>query len=94
MKNYSAVSLPMAEGGKVSNCLVGFDYYGVPKASKHKDEAFEVIRMMLNKDLQKLMDNIPANKEILADPNYAKEFIKGRSCQGTFKWFILRSCSL
>jgi multiple sugar transport system substrate-binding protein len=74
MKNYSAVSLPMAEGGKVSNCLVGFDYYGVPKASKHKDEAFEVIRMMLNKDLQKLMDNIPANKEILADPNYAKEF--------------------
>ncbi|MEK0314698.1 ABC transporter substrate-binding protein [Cohnella sp. 56] len=49
--NYGVVSLPVAPGGVVANTLVGFDYYGVTNGSKNKEQAFDIIRTMLKKDI-------------------------------------------
>ncbi|MBW4079882.1 extracellular solute-binding protein [Paenibacillus sp. S150] len=71
--NYGVAQLPAAEeGGKQGNVLVGFDYYAVPKVSKNKEAAFNIIRTLLSKDIAvkfaTLGVNPVANKEALADP--------------------------
>ncbi len=70
--NYGVASLPVAAGGVPANTLVGFDYYGVANASKHQEEAFNIIRTMLRKDLlgaaSKHDITPPATVELQNDP--------------------------
>ncbi|MEK5418551.1 ABC transporter substrate-binding protein [Paenibacillus sp. FSL L8-0708] len=70
--NYGVVPLPVAEGGVSSNSLVGFDYYGVTNASKNKEQAFNILRMMLSKDIlgSASIHDItpPATTELQNDP--------------------------
>lgn len=51
--NWGVAPLPTYDGTE-GNCLVGSNFVGVPKASKHKEEAFNIIRVALQEDLQKL----------------------------------------
>jgi len=69
--------LPLPEGGKDGNCLVGFDYYAVPKQAKNKEEAFNIIRIMLDKEINKEyvkhgLTGVP-NKEIYDDPELRQD---------------------
>lgn len=70
--NYGVASLPVASDGISSNCLVGFDYYGVTSASKNKEAAFNIIRTMLSKNILKAasMHDVtpPATTELQQDP--------------------------
>ncbi len=67
--NIGVTTLPVSADGSSNNCLVGFDYYGVPKTSEHQDAAFDVIRAFLTKDVAESIvknDITPcANKEVL-----------------------------
>jgi len=69
--------LPLPEGGKDGNCLVGFDYYGVPKLADNKEEAFNIIRMMvdkeINKEFVKYCRTGAPNKEIYDDPELRQD---------------------
>ncbi len=44
--------LPIGPNGKPSNTRVGFVYSAVPKASKNKEAAFNVLRTLLGKEVQ------------------------------------------
>lgn len=63
--------LPIPAGGKDANCLVGFDYYGVPKLSKNKEAVFNVLRVMTSKELTvghiKMIKAVGPNKEAYED---------------------------
>lgn len=50
--NLGVAPLPVGPNGKVSNTRVGFVYSAVPKKSKNKEAAFNILRTVLSKDLQ------------------------------------------
>lgn len=52
--NWGVAPLPLPEGGVDGNCMVGSVYNAVPKASKHKEEAFNLIRAALKYENQLL----------------------------------------
>ncbi|MEQ4483290.1 ABC transporter substrate-binding protein [Cohnella silvisoli] len=63
--------LPVGPNGKPSNTRVGFVYSAVPKASKNKEAAFNVLRTMLSKEVQSIMASqysvAVANQEVQND---------------------------
>ena len=91
--NWGVAPLPTKDGTE-GNCLVGSNFVGVPKASKHKEEAFNIIRVALQEDLQKLWlteSTSSGLKSILDNPDLysdnptlttANEAIKGGTFSG------------
>ena len=75
--DWGACPLPLPEGGKIGNCLVGAVYLGVPKAAENKEDCFNLIRVTLLKEHGLIMMNeagrVPPNKEILADRSLYEE---------------------
>ena len=75
--DWGACPLPLPEGGKIGNCLVGAVYLGVPKAAENKEDCFNLIRVTLLKEQGLIMMNeagrVPPNKEILADRSLYEE---------------------
>jgi len=67
-----AMNLPLPPGGVYANTLVGFNYHGVTRASQNKEEAFDVIRAILNPDSQlkiaQDVGRVVALRSILEDP--------------------------
>jgi multiple sugar transport system substrate-binding protein len=53
--NLGVAPLPVGPNGKVSNTRVGFVYSAVPKKSKNKEAAFNILRTLLSKDVQSEM---------------------------------------
>lgn len=74
--NYGVIALPVADGGSANNCLVGFDYYGVPKTSSNQEAAFDVLRAFVSKEVAEVSIksdlNPVANKEVLNAPETAQ----------------------
>ena len=91
--NWGVAPLPTKDGTE-GNCLVGSNFVGVPKASKHKEEAFNIIRVALSEDLQKLwltestssgLKSILDNTDLYSDNptlTTANEAIKGGTFSG------------
>lgn len=50
--DWGVAPLPIPEGGKIGNCMVGSVYMGVPKDAKNKEAAFNLIRAQLKKENQ------------------------------------------
>jgi multiple sugar transport system substrate-binding protein len=76
--NYGVKPLPVGPNGKPANTLVGFVYYAVPKASKSKEAAFNVLRTIVSKEVQlQIAGNgqLAANQEVQNDAaNVYKDF--------------------
>ena len=66
------MNLPLPTGGSYANCLVGFNYHGVTRASQNKEAAFDVIRAILNPESQLIIaqdvGRVVALRSILEDP--------------------------
>ena len=60
--NWGVAPLPLPAGGVVGNCLVAAVYMGVPRGASNPEVSFEVIRISLQEDLQKiwLEDTMPS----------------------------------
>lgn len=52
--NWGVSLIPMPEGGVDGNCMIGSVYTSVPKASKNKDAAFNLIRAALKEENEKI----------------------------------------
>lgn len=52
--DWGVTELPLPEGGEAGNCMVGAVYVGVPKATENKEACFNLIRVLLDEELQKL----------------------------------------
>ncbi len=74
--NWGVTTLPLPEGGVDGNCMVGSVYNAVPKASRHKEEAFNLIRAALKEENQRLwipqtvclpLKSIIENTDLFAD---------------------------
>lgn len=73
--DWGVTSLPLPEGGVPGNCMVGAVYVGVPVLAEHKEDCFNLIRTLLDDELQKfwLQEGTPSalKKYIDSDAEYA-----------------------
>lgn len=67
--DWGVTTLPLPEGGAEANCLVGAVFVGVPKAAEHKDACFDLMRVLLDSELQKnwLKDTVPSPLNIYVE---------------------------
>lgn len=72
--DWGVTSLPLPEGGVSGNCMVGAVYVGVPVLAEHKEDCFNLIRVLLDEELQKnwLAEGTPSalKKYIDSDAEY------------------------
>lgn len=75
--NWGVAALPIADGGKDGNCMVGSVYLAVPKAAKNQDACFNLIREALKSDnLMHWIKNVvpvPLNSIINDTASYASD---------------------
>lgn len=67
--DWGVTALPLPEGGVTGNCMVGAVYVGVPITAEHKEDCFNIIRVLLDKELQKnwLHEGTPSALNIYID---------------------------
>lgn len=73
--DWGVTELPLPdEGGQPGNCMVGAVYVGVPKAADNKEDCFNLIRALLDEELQKYWLELtvpsPLNRYIESDELY------------------------
>ncbi len=72
--DWGVTALPLPEGGVAGNCMVGAVYVGVPATAENKEDCFNLIRVLLDDELQKfwLKEGTPSalNKYIDSDAEY------------------------
>ncbi len=92
--DWGVAPLPLPQGGVEGNCMVGAVYVGVPVTAEHKEDCFNLIRVLLDDELQKfwLKEGTPSalNKYIDSDAEYpddatlkaAAQALKGGTVKG------------
>ncbi len=75
--DWGVTALPMPEGGVEGNCMVGAVYVGVPVGAENKEDCFNLIRVLLDDELQKhwLKEGTPSalNVYVDSDAEYADD---------------------
>jgi multiple sugar transport system substrate-binding protein len=73
--DWGVTELPLPEGGVTGNCMVGAVYVGVPTQAENKEDCFNLIRVLLDTELQKnvVYETVPSplNIYIDSDAEYA-----------------------
>lgn len=67
--DWGVTALPLPEGGVTGNCMVGAVYVGVPTTAENKEDCFNLIRVLLDDELQKywLREGTPSALNIYID---------------------------
>ena len=67
--DWGVTALPLPEGGVTGNCMVGAVYVGVPTTAENKEDCFNLIRVLLDDELQKnwLQEGTPSALNIYID---------------------------
>ena len=69
--DWGVTALPVPDGGTAGNCMVGAVYVGVPKTAENKEDCFNLIRVLLDDELQKywLQEGTPSALNTYIDSN-------------------------
>ena len=67
--NWGAAPLPIPVGGQEGNCLVAAVYVGVPRGARNPEASFEVIRISIAEEFQKIWmeDTMPSVRQSIID---------------------------
>ncbi|MDO3413365.1 extracellular solute-binding protein [Saccharibacillus sp. CPCC 101409] len=66
--------IPLSPGGKAANVTIGAAFHAVPKDAKHKEAAFEYIKVMYSKEIQQLVADSNTRSPILKEIGESKEY--------------------